>query len=92
MPFAADCNGKRTEGKGVEMAIEVLDKYFEEFTKKHYEKIQRGLNLNDEDFKEVINRSLSLNPKPGGNVSEINKAESYMFPIFLFSIIMANWN
>ena len=30
------------------MAIEVLTYYFDEFTKKHYDKIQRGLNLNDE--------------------------------------------
>ena len=39
---------KAGHGKHVEDAIKVLEKYFEEFTKKHYEKIQRGLNLTDE--------------------------------------------
>ena len=32
----------------------MLEDYFEEFTKKHYEKIQRGLNIDDDGLKEVI--------------------------------------
>ncbi len=70
------------DGRDVHLAINVLDKYFEEFTKKHYEKIQRGLNLTDEDLKTVITAIIRLNPKPGGNVGEINKAESYIVPDF----------
>jgi RNA polymerase sigma-54 factor len=70
------------EGKDVSTAILVLDKYFDEFTKKHYEKIQRGLNLTDDDLKNVIGAIIRLNPKPGGNIGEINKAESYIVPDF----------
>lgn len=70
------------EGKNVEKAIDVLRRYFDEFTKKHYEKIQRGLNLTDEDLKDVINQIIKLNPKPGGTVGEVNKAESYVIPDF----------
>jgi RNA polymerase sigma-54 factor len=73
---------KISEGKSVELAVQILTKYFEEFTKKHYEKIQRSLNLNDEQLKEVIAQIIKLNPKPGGNVGEINKAESYIVPDF----------
>ncbi len=73
---------KMDEGKHVEMAVKVLEKYFEEFTKKHYEKIQRGLNLSDEQLKEVINQIIKLNPKPAGTVGETNKAESYVVPDF----------
>ncbi len=69
-------------GKNVVIAIQVLDKYFDEFTKKHYEKIQRGLNLTDDDLKDVIGAIIKLNPKPGGNVGEINKAETYIIPDF----------
>lgn len=69
-------------GKDVTLAIEVLEKFFEEFTKKHYEKIQRSLNLSDEDLKDVIGVIIKLNPKPGGNIGEINKAESYIVPDF----------
>ena len=73
---------KRSEGLAVETAIQVLTKYYEEFIKKHYEKIQRGLNLNDEQLKEVIHQIIRLNPKPGGNVGELNKAETYIIPDF----------
>ncbi|MBS1746317.1 MAG: RNA polymerase factor sigma-54 [Bacteroidetes bacterium] len=72
----------QNEGKEVEQAIKVIEKYFDEFTKKHYEKIQRGLNISDEELKEVINVILKLNPRPGGNVGEVNKAESYIIPDF----------
>ena len=72
----------KKEGKEVETAILALTKYFDEFTKKHYEKIQRGLNLSDEDLKDVMVQITKLNPKPGGHVGEINKAESYIVPDF----------
>ena len=73
---------KKEEGREVRIAIDILEKYFDEFTKKHYEKIQRGLNLTDEDLKDCINQVIKLNPKPGGNVGESNKGESYIIPDF----------
>lgn len=73
---------KTDEDQGVKLAINVLEKYFDEFTKKHYEKIQRGLSLTDEQLKAVINQIIKLNPKPGGNVGEVNKNESYVIPDF----------
>lgn len=72
----------RRSGKDVELAIQVIDQYFEEFTKKHYDKIQKGLNISDEQLKEVINEIIRLNPKPGGTHENINKAESYVVPDF----------
>ena len=75
-------NRSKVQGKEVEMAIDVLTHYFDEFTKKHYDKIQRGLNLSDEQIREVINQIIKLNPKPGGNHTDINKAESYVVPDF----------
>lgn len=73
---------QQADGRDVALAVKVVDKYFDEFTKKHYEKIQRGLNITDDELKEVINLILKLNPRPGGNVGEINKAESYIIPDF----------
>ncbi len=73
---------KLNEGKHIELAIRVLEKYFEEFTKKHYEKIQRGLNLSDEQLKIVINQIIKLSPKPAGNIGEASKAENYIIPDF----------
>jgi RNA polymerase sigma-54 factor len=76
---------QKASGKNVLMAIQVLDKYFDEFTKKHYEKIQRGLNLTDDDLKAVIGAIIKLNPRPGGNMGELNIAESYIVPDFFIT-------
>ncbi len=73
---------KLDEGKHVETSMKVLEKYFEEFTKKHYEKIQRGLDLTDEQMREVINQIIKLNPKPGGNIGDAGKGENYLVPDF----------
>jgi len=70
------------EGDEVLMAIKVLEKYFDEFTKKHYEKIQRGLSITDEQLREIINQIIKLNPKPGGNLGEPSKGEGYVIPDF----------
>lgn len=70
------------DAKPVRDAIKVLDKYFNEFTKKHYDKIQKHLELSDEDFKHVINSIIKLNPKPGAAFTVVNKAESYIIPDF----------
>jgi RNA polymerase sigma-54 factor len=45
-------------------------------------KYSEALILTDEQIKEVINQIIKLNPKPGGNIGEINKAESYIVPDF----------
>ncbi len=73
---------QKDEGKPVDLAIKAILKYFDEFTKKHYEKIQRGLDLTEEELKELMQQIIRLSPKPGGNVGEINKAESYVVPDF----------
>jgi RNA polymerase sigma-54 factor len=72
-------------GKSVELAIEVLTNYFDEFTKKHYDKIQRGLGLNDDDLKDIINQIIKLNPKPGGNIGDSDKGENYVVPDFFIT-------
>lgn len=73
---------KENEGKDVKTAIDVIENYFEEFTKKHYEKIQKGLSLDDDGIKEVINQIIKLNPKPGGQVGDVNKLQTYVIPDF----------
>ncbi len=73
---------KIDQGPSVELALKVLEKYFDEFTKKHYEKIQRGLGINDDQLREVIQQIVKLNPKPGGNVGDENKNNNYVIPDF----------
>jgi RNA polymerase sigma-54 factor len=73
---------KLNQGQPVDLALEVMEKYFDEFTKKHYEKIQRGLDITDDDLREVIQQIVKLNPKPGGNAGDENKNNNYVIPDF----------
>lgn len=73
---------KEDTDKYTELAIRAIDKYFEEFTKKHYEKIQRGLNISDEDLKRMMGIIIRLNPKPGGNIGDSSGGENYITPDF----------
>ncbi len=73
---------KVEEGDHVELAMRVIEKYFDEFTKKHYEKIQRGLNISDDQLRAVINQIIRLNPKPGGMLGENGPGEGYVIPDF----------
>ncbi len=76
---------KTGQGKIIEVAIKVLEKYFDEFTKKHYEKIQRALNLSDEQLREVISQIVKLNPKPGGTAGDTGKNTNYVIPDFFIA-------
>jgi RNA polymerase sigma-54 factor len=73
---------KLDQGQPVELALKVLEKYFNEFTKKHYEKIQRGLDITDDQLREIIQQIIKLNPKPGGNAGDENKNNNYVIPDF----------
>jgi RNA polymerase sigma-54 factor len=49
----------------VKMAKKILEQYFNEFTKKHYEKIITRLKISEEELEDAFNEILKLNPKPG---------------------------
>lgn len=51
-------------------ARQILEECFDEFSRKHYEKISRRLKLTDACLKEAMDEILKLNPKPGGTISD----------------------
>ena len=61
----------------------ILENHFEEFTKKHYEKIAKKLEIDNKDLKEAINEILKLNPKPGGSSKGSNKNFQQIVPDFI---------
>ncbi|MFW6224595.1 MAG: RNA polymerase factor sigma-54, partial [Bacteroidota bacterium] len=69
----------------VENATLLLEKSFNDFTKKHYQKIQKKHNLSDEDLKEAIDEVLKLNPKPGNTLTEAGRSAQYVVPDFILS-------
>ena len=67
-------------------AIKILNDCFEEFSKKHYTKIQKKLNLEEEDLKDAIQMITKLNPKPGGVADGMARTQ-YIFPDFILNNI-----
>ena len=64
------------------LAIIVIEKHFEEFTRKHYDKIQKSLHLEESQIKEVLHQIISLNPKPGAETGHMSEADKYIIPDF----------
>jgi RNA polymerase sigma-54 factor len=67
----------------IKHAIFILDRCFDEFTKKHYQKILKKARINEEQLKKAMDEILRLNPKPGNSVSETTKANFYIIPDFI---------
>ena len=65
----------------IDRAIEIIENHFEEFTKKHYTKIEKKLGIDEETLKHIIRIITKLNPKPG----ETGEGESsqYITPDFI---------
>ena len=71
----------------VRLAYRILEDTFEEFTKKHYDKIQRKFNIDEDDLRDAIDEILKLNPKPGSSFSNnLNKGNQTIIPDFILEI------
>lgn len=64
-------------------ALKILEDFFEEFTKKHYTKISKKLEIEDQDLKEAIAEIVKLNPKPGGSMKESGQNFQQIIPDFV---------
>ena len=58
------------DNKILEDAKIIVAECFDEFSRKHYEKISRRLRLNDAELKQAIDEILKLNPTPGGAITD----------------------
>lgn len=61
----------------------ILEDFFEEFIRKHYDKITKKLEIEDEDLKDALDEILKLNPKPGGSTIESAKNHQQIIPDFM---------
>lgn len=72
---------KKEQTPIIEKAILIIDKYLDEFTKKHYEKLEKLLGMDSKELKEIVYEILKLNPKPGDSNTAITK-ELQIIPDF----------
>lgn len=68
----------------LELAIQLIDQYFDEFTKKHYKKLMDRLDINEAMLREAIEEVVKLNPKPasGYATSSSRGGAQYVVPDF----------
>lgn len=66
----------------------ILTRCYDEFTRKHWDKIVQRLNLNEDDFKKAIDEITRLNPRPGSSLSEsLGKTNQIIIPDFVVEVL-----
>ncbi len=73
------------ENKTLLLAVKIIQNYFEEYSKKHYDKLLFKLNITEEELKQVVEEIKHLNPKPG-HLASSEKAMS-IIPDFIVNIV-----
>ena len=58
---------KTEKTKEVVLAMDVIKNHMDEFSKKHYDKILKRLEIDNEELKDIINEITHLNPRPGNS-------------------------
>lgn len=64
------------------LAITILTNYFDEFSRKHYDKIQKAISITEDEMRAVIQLVTKLNPKPGGEAPDEAQELKYVIPDF----------
>jgi len=57
----------------VKLGTEIIEYYLDEFTRKHYDKLEKSLGITSEELKNAIHEILKLNPKPGDSFADNSK-------------------
>ncbi|MDT7829449.1 RNA polymerase factor sigma-54 [Pricia sp. S334] len=71
----------------IELAIAILDRSFDQFTKKHYKKLLQKHGISEDQLKGAISEIERLNPKPGGSYAGNNRIVEHVVPDFSIRIV-----
>ncbi len=71
----------------IEMARRIIKSHFQEFTRKHYDKIIRRMNISEDQLKRSVEEILKLNPKPGSSYSDpMQHSSQHIIPDFILEM------
>ena len=74
---------RRTDTPAKRLALKILSSHFEEFVKKHYDKLIARLGVSEDEFRDAIDEIKHLSPKPGNLYSDGSfDASPYIIPDF----------
>ncbi|MCC8144179.1 MAG: RNA polymerase factor sigma-54 [Tannerellaceae bacterium] len=72
----------------VQLAVQIVKNYFEEFIRKHYDRIMRLLNIEEEKLKKALHEITVLDPKPGSSWGGgLESAMSIVVPDFIVEAV-----
>ena len=85
-----ECLELQLERKGnkrdsIPVAKRILHHHFDEFSKKHYDKISKDLSISDEGLKKAIDEILKLNPRPGNAMNQGQRSIEHIIPDFIIT-------
>ncbi|NOY47632.1 MAG: RNA polymerase factor sigma-54 [Chlorobi bacterium] len=78
---------RKSKTPSIELAIQIIDKAFDQFSKKHYKKLLQKFNISEDELKKAILEIEHLNPKPGGSFSGNTRIVEHVVPDFTIRII-----
>ncbi|OBX23727.1 MULTISPECIES: RNA polymerase factor sigma-54 [Bizionia] len=78
---------RKQKNPDVELAIDIIDNAFEQFTKKHYKKLIQKFDITEMQLKDAIHVIEHLNPKPGGSYAGNNRIVEHVVPDFAIRIV-----
>lgn len=75
---------RKSPSSSRDTALDIMEKCYEDFTYKRWERIKQRLNLSDEKLQEAIDELVHLNPRPGSSVGEaMDKRWQQITPDFI---------
>ena len=76
---------KETDKPLISLSKKIIDTAFDEFSRKHYKKLQDRFNINEDELRAVFDEISKLNPKPGAALSEGGQ-NNHIVPDFILTI------
>lgn len=76
---------RKEKTEAIDLAMHLVNRYFNEFTKKHYDKIMHKAKIDEDQLKGALDEVLKLNPKPGNSMSDTSKSNYYIVPDFIIT-------
>lgn len=78
---------RKEKNKNVSLAIDLMEKSFDHFSKKHYSKLLSKHDITEDDLRDAIDVIEHLNPKPGGSFSGGARITEHVIPDFTIKIV-----
>lgn len=77
---------RKEKTDSVQLAIVILKKHFDAFSKKHYSQLEKTLKIDTDTLRKGVHEIEQLNPKPGGSYSGNTRIIEHVIPDFTIRI------